>query len=99
MMILAMLLRQYRILYHMRCLIDERTPPGSQAQLLGIPPFAVSRTQQQARRFDRQKLREAYDYLMDLDFRIKQGMQSQDSCAENALLALENILRGRQERP
>lgn len=98
MMILAMLLRQYRILYHMRCLIDERTPPGSQAQLLGIPPFAVSRTQQQARRFDRQKLREAYDYLMDLDFRIKQGVQSQDSCAENALLALESILRGSQER-
>ena len=24
--ILAMLLRQYRILYHMRCLMDERTP-------------------------------------------------------------------------
>ena len=94
MMILAMLLRQYRILYHMRCLIDERTPPNAQAQLLGIPPFSVSRTQQQARRFSREKLREAYDYLMDLEYRIKQGLIPQDSCAENALLALENILRG-----
>lgn len=37
--ILAMLLRQYRILYHMRCLMDERTPQASQAQLLGIPPL------------------------------------------------------------
>jgi len=46
--ILAMLLRQYRILYHMRCLLDERTPPNAQGQLLGIPPFSVGRTQQQA---------------------------------------------------
>ena len=95
MMILAMLLRQYRILYHMRCLLDERTPPNAQAQLLGIPPFSVSRTQQQARRFSREQLREAYDYLMDLEYRIKQGRIPQDNCAENALLALENILRGK----
>ena len=92
--ILAMLLRQYRILYHMRCLLDERTPQNAQAQLLGIPPFSVGRTQQQARRFERERLREAYDYLMDYEFRIKQGRVPPDSCAENALLRLENILRG-----
>ena len=92
--ILAMLLRQYRILYHMRCLLDERTPPNAQAQLLGIPPFSVSRTQQQARRFERDRLKAAYDYLMDYEFRIKQGRVPQDNCAENALLHLEGILRG-----
>ena len=92
--ILAMLLRQYRILYHMRCLLDERTPPNAQAQLLGIPPFSVSRTQQQARRFERERLKAAYDYLMDYEFRIKQGRVPQDNCAENALLHLEGILRG-----
>lgn len=91
--ILAMLLRQYRILYHMRCLLDERTPANAQAQLLGIPPFSVNRTQQQARRFSREQLREAYDYLMDYEFRIKQGRVPQDNCAENALLHLEGILR------
>ena len=74
---------------------SPRTPiPNTQAQLLGIPPFSVARTQQQARRFSCEKLREAYDYLMDLDYRIKQGRIPQDNCAENALLALENILRG-----
>lgn len=94
MAILAMLLRQYRILYHMRCLMDERTPAASQATLLGIPPFSVTRTQQQARRFDAQRLRAAYDYLMNLEFAIKQGRIPQDNCAENALLKLEHILRG-----
>ena len=91
--ILAMLLRQYRILYHMRCLMDERTPQASQASLLGIPPFSVTRTQQQARRFEKERLRAAYDYLMDYEFLIKQGRIPQDNCAENALLKLESILR------
>jgi len=95
--ILAMLLRQYRILYHMRCLLEERTPPNVQAQLLGIPPFSVNRTQQQARRFEKERLKEAYDYLMEYEYRIKQGRVSQDACAENALLQLEAILRGEKE--
>jgi len=92
--ILAMLLRQYRILYHMRRLLDERTPQASQAQLLGIPPFSVGRTQQQARRFDAQRLKQAYDFLMDYEFQLKQGRIPQEACAENALLKLEDILRG-----
>ena len=95
--ILAMLLRQYRILYHMRCLLDERTPQSAQASLLGIPPFSVGRTQQQARRFDRERLREAYDYLMNYEFLIKQGRVPQDNCAENAMLRLESILRAPKE--
>lgn len=92
--ILAMLLRQYRILYHMRRLLDERTPQASQAQLLGIPPFSVGRTQQQARRFDARRLKQAYDFLMDYEFQLKQGRIPQEACAENALLKLEDILRG-----
>lgn len=91
--ILAMLLRQYRILYHMRCLLDERTPPSSQAALLGIPPFSVGRTQQQARRFETSRLKAAYDELMEEDYLIKQGRLSQDNCVENAILKLESILR------
>lgn len=92
--ILAMLLRQYRILYHMRCLLDEKTPQAAQASLLGIPPFSVGRTQQQARRFEKERLRRAYDFLMDYEYRLKQGLIPQDSCAENAMLRLEGILRG-----
>ena len=92
--ILAMLLRQYRILYHMRCLMEERAPQQSQAALLGIPPFAVSRTQQQARRYDRARLKEAYESLLTYEQQIKGGLTPQEGCAENALLRLESILRG-----
>ncbi len=93
-MVLAMLLRQYRILYHMRCMLDEKTPQQSQAQLLGIPPFAVGRTQQQARRFDKDRLRQAYDMLLAYEQDIKSGRLPIEACAENAMLRLEEILRG-----
>lgn len=92
--ILAMLLRQYRLLYHMRCLMDERVPQASQASLLGVPPFAVGRTQQQAKRFDRERLKRAYESLLDTEYRLKSGQLPQEGCAENAMLALEAILRG-----
>ena len=54
----------------------------------------MARTQQQARRFERTRLRKAYDFLMDYEYRIKQGRLSQDGCSEGALLRLEEILRG-----
>ncbi|MEG0742744.1 MAG: DNA polymerase III subunit delta [Clostridia bacterium] len=94
MVILAMLLRQYRILYHMRGLLDERVPQQSLAGVLGIPPFSVGRTQQQARQFSRERLRSAYDALLQLEFDMKGGKMAQDGCAEAALLMLEGILRG-----
>lgn len=92
--ILAMLLRQYRILYHMRCLMGERVSPQSQASLLGIPPFAVSRTQQQARRYSQESLRAAYDALLEMEYGIKSGRISQEGCAQTALLRLDGILHG-----
>ncbi|MDD3212980.1 MAG: DNA polymerase III subunit delta [Eubacteriales bacterium] len=91
-MVLSMLLRQYRILYHARCLMEEKTPQASLAKLLGIPPFAVGRTQAQARRYTGERLKAAYDYLFDLEYRLKSGRVSQDGSAETALFTLDAIL-------
>ncbi len=92
--ILAMLLRQYRLLYHMRRLLDERVPQARQASLLGIPPFAVGRTQAQARRYPVERLKAAYDYLFELEYGLKSGRVSQEGCAEAALLKLNGLLLG-----
>ncbi len=94
--ILAMLLRQYRILYHMRCLTEERVPPQNLASLLGIPPFAVARTQQQARRYAAQSLRAAYEALLEREYGIKSGRIPQEGCAQAALLELDSILNGQR---
>lgn len=88
--ILAMLLRQYRILYHMRCLLEEGAP--QQASALGIPPFAIARTQQQARRYSPENLKAAYDELLAMEYQIKTGQIPPEGCAETALLRLNGIL-------
>ena len=98
-MVLSMLLRQYRILYHMRCLTEERTPPAQLASLLGIPPFAVARTQAQARRYPREKLKAAYDYLYELEYQLKSGRMPQEGSAEAALFQLEGILNAGADAP
>lgn len=93
--ILAMLLRQYRILYHASRLQEERVPPQNLGSLLGIPPFAVSRTQQQARRYSSESLRAAYDALLEMEYGIKSGRIPQEGCAQAALLELDGILNRR----
>ena len=93
-MVLSMLLRQYRILYHMRCLVEERAPQAQLGSLLGIPPFAVSRTQVQAKRYTKERLKAAYDYLFTLEYRLKSGQAPQEGSAEAALFMLDGILNG-----
>ena len=93
-MVLAMLLRQYRMLYHTRCLTEERVPQASLGGMIGIPPFAVTRMQAQARRYPREKLKAAYDYLFELEYRLKSGQAPQEGSAETALFRLDAILNG-----
>ena len=93
-MVLSMLLRQYRILYHMRCLMEERAPQAQLPSLLGIPPFTVARTQSQARRYPKERLKAAYDYLFELEFLLKSGRSPQEGSAEAALFMLDGIQAG-----
>lgn len=92
MAVLAMLLRQYRILFHLRSLMDDGTPANQQAALVGISPFFLRNNQQQARRYTKEKLKQAYDWLLQYEYEIKNGLTPQDGCAETALLKLTEIL-------
>ncbi|MFH1513084.1 MAG: DNA polymerase III subunit delta [Bacillota bacterium] len=94
MLILAMLLRQYRMLYQTRCLLDENVPQGELAPLLKIPAFAARRMQAQAMRYDKRRLKEVYDYLLDFEYRLKSGKLPQDGCAETALIQMKELLAG-----
>jgi DNA polymerase III subunit delta len=92
MMILAMLLRQYRLLYQARCLLEERVAIGEFPALLKIPPFAAKRTQEQAMRYGKQNLKRVYDFLLDYEYRLKSGKLPQDGCAEAALMQMKELL-------
>ncbi|MBN1776741.1 MAG: DNA polymerase III subunit delta [Clostridiales bacterium] len=92
MMVLSMLLRQYRMLYQMRCLLGENVSQGEMASLLMIPPFAVRRMQSQAMRYQKRQLKAVYDYLLEYEFRLKSGKLPQDGCAEAALFQVKELL-------
>lgn len=94
MLVLAMLLRQYRILYHIRRMTDEKTPGADQPALIGIPPFAYRKAYPQAMKYTAEQLLQAYRALLELEERIKRGQVPQTACAENAIWMLEGILRG-----
>ena len=96
MMILAMLLRQYRMLYQMRCLLEEKTSQGELASLLKIPPFAVRRMQSQSMRYGKEQLKAVYDFLLDFEYRLKSGRLPQDGCAEAALMQMKELLDHKQ---
>lgn len=95
--ILAMLLRQYRILYHVRCLMEEKAAAQTYAGLLGIPPFASTRAQQQVRGYEKRRLKEAYQQLLQMEYQIKSGQIPQDGCVQAALFMLDEILNGKGE--
>ncbi len=86
--ILQMILRQYRILYHLTLMKNENLPPQQIQKNLGIPPFAVDKAQKQARAYTAQSLKAAVDLIVDTDFRIKSGKLSQDGVPENIILTL-----------
>jgi DNA polymerase-3 subunit delta len=92
MMVLSMLLRQYRMLYQICCLTEENVPQGELPALLKIPPFAARRMQAQAARYDKRRLKDVYDFLLDFEYRLKSGRLPQDGCAEAALMQMKELL-------
>jgi DNA polymerase III, delta subunit len=86
--ILQMILRQYRILYHLTLMMADGLSPQQIQKNLGIPPFAVDRARRQAAAYNARSLKKAVDLIMDTDFRIKSGKLSQDGVPENIILTL-----------
>ena len=86
--ILQMILRQYRILYHLALMTADGVSPQQIQKNLGIPPFAVDRAKRQAKAYTVASLKNAVEMIVDTDFRIKSGRLSQDGVPENIILTL-----------
>ena len=91
--ILSMFLRQYRILYQLRALLATNANQSGYASLLGIPPFAVRKTKEHALRYSQEKLLSVYRYLLQQEYALKSGGESQEACVENAILHISALLK------
>ncbi len=69
----GMLIRQFRLLLLAREALDERRPLDAVARMVGVPPFAMRKAAEQARRFTLQDLERLYRHLLLWDMRMKTG--------------------------
>lgn len=91
---LAMVLRQYRILFHLKTMREARVPNQEIRSRLGIKPFAVDRADRQARAYTTAQLEEAVALCLDTDFGIKSGKLPQEGAVEAAMLRLCQLRQG-----
>lgn len=91
--ILAMLLRQYRLLQHVKIMQYEKRSAQQIKQGLGIAPFAAERCIRQAQAYSGGEVRQAVDICLDTEFRIKSGQLNQEGALEGAMLKLFALRR------
>ena len=89
--ILAMILRQYRILFHYKTLRESNASPADIRSRLGIPPFAVDRAAKQASSYTSDQLQSALQLCVDTEFSVKSGRMSEEGSVERVMLILAGL--------
>ncbi len=84
--ILAMIVRQFRIMVQVKDLEGRGVAPGVMAKKLGLHPFVVEKGLRQARNFTMAQLETVYDKLLETDLAIKTG-RMEDVLALDMLVA------------
>jgi DNA polymerase-3 subunit delta len=86
--ILAMVSRQYRLLYQVLFLQDKKMTLREIASFLKLPPFFVERLLEQAKGYSKNGLSRIMAYLKDTDLKIKTGFCRPEDALEQLLLQL-----------
>ncbi len=92
--ILAMLLRQFRLLQHVKIMQYEKKSAQEIQQNLGVPRFAADRYVRQARGYTGGQVRRAVDICLQTEFAVKSGKLNQDGALESAMLKLFALKNG-----
>lgn len=87
--IVAMVVRQFRLLIQVKELSEAGLPPEEIAQRVGIFYRTVQGIQRQSRNFSFQQLEAAYQRLLDFDVQVKTGAREPEAALE--LLVMELV--------
>lgn len=85
---LAMLLRQYKILQHIKVMQYEKQSREFITKNLGVPPFAVDQYTRQASLYNGSQIKKAVQYCLDMEFAVKSGRINQEGSLETVMLQL-----------
>ena len=82
MRILFLMEREYRILFHVKALMNQGYGKKEIASKAGVPPFAAARYMDQAKRFRPGELRGAMEEGADIEQRVKTGLMTDHLAVE-----------------
>jgi len=88
MAILAMLLRQYRLLQHIKIMQYEKRSGDFIRSSLGVPPFAVDQYVRQASGYTGGQIKRAVRICFDTEFAVKSGRIQQEGSVESVVIKL-----------
>lgn len=91
---LAMLLRQFRLMQHIRIMQYEKRSRDFIRSALGIPPFAVDQYTRQAAQYTNAQIKKAVRICFDTEYAVKSGMLNQEGSLEAVMLKLINLRSG-----
>ena len=91
MSILAMLLRQYRLLQHIKIMQYEKRSGDFIRSALGVPPFAVDQYIRQASGYTGGQVKNAVRICFDTEYAVKSGRMQQEGAVESVVIRLLSL--------
>ncbi len=91
MYMLSMLLRQFRLLQHIKIMQYEKRSSAEIRSALGVPPFAVDQYVRQAAGWSNGQIKNAVNICFDTEYGIKSGRLNQEGALEAVMLKLLNL--------
>ncbi len=92
--ILAMLLRQFRLMQHIKIMQFEKLSPGDIKQRLGVAPFAAERCMRQASGYTGGQVKKAVQICLNAEYQVKSGGWNQEGALESAMLEIFALKNG-----
>ncbi len=91
--ILAMLLRQFRLMQHTKIMQFEKRSPQEIRSALGVPPFAADRIIRQASGYTGGQVKRAVDICLQEEANVKSGKHHDEGSLEAAMLEIFALRR------
>ena len=89
--LIAMLIRQLRLMTHVRLLMDERLPLAEIERRTGLSHFVAQKAYQQSAKISAEKLEKGYRAGVQMDFDVKSGKIRDRAALDRMMLMLIEI--------
>ncbi len=91
---LSMLLRQFRLMQHIRIMQYEKCSRDIIRSNLGVPPFAVEQYTRQAALYTNGQIKQAVRLCLDTEYAVKSGRLNPEGSLESVMLKLITLRSG-----